>query len=83
MSIEMETSRHVDSMARSNQSREELRQIMCNSFEYFFGRLRKRRRDEVPSNSLRKNIIVFQILDQVDARREWLAEQSVHNSIST
>ena len=75
---------HVTSMARGNQSRAELREILCKNFEYFFrGPLRKRRRDEVPSDELRKNIMVFQILDQVDAHREWLAEQSDHDSIST
>jgi hypothetical protein len=63
-------------MARSNESRDELRDKLCNNFEYFFGRLRKRRRDQVPSDQLRKNFMVFQILDQVDARRAWLVEQS-------
>ena len=67
---------HVDSMARGNASRAELRKTLCNNFEHFFGPLRRRRTDEVPSDKLRQNFMVFAILDLVDERRaELLAEE--------
>ena len=65
----------VDSLARGNSTRAELRETLCNNFEHFFGRLRRRRRDEVPSDKLRQNFMVFAILDLVEARRAELAAE--------
>jgi hypothetical protein len=69
---------HVESMARGNSTRAELRETLCNSFEHFFGRLRRRRRDEVPSDKLRQNFMVFAILDLVDERRAELEEEAAY-----
>jgi hypothetical protein len=66
-------------MARSNETRSELYEKLLGNYDYFFGRLRRRRRDEVPSDHFRKQIIVTQILNQVDARRAWLEEQAKHS----
>jgi hypothetical protein len=65
-------------MARRNSTRAELRETLCNSFEHFFGRLRRRRRDEVPSDKLRQNFMVFAILDLVDERRAELEEEEAY-----
>jgi len=35
---------HVESMARGNSTRAELRETLCKNFEHFFGRLRRRRK---------------------------------------
>jgi hypothetical protein len=48
------------------------------NYEHFYGRLRRRRRDEVPSDELRKDFIVSNILDQVDAYRARLEEESAY-----
>jgi hypothetical protein len=69
---------HVDSMARDNTPRAETMKILCDNYEHFYGRLRKRRRDEVPSDQLRKFFIVSNILDQVDARRAELEEDAAY-----
>jgi hypothetical protein len=66
---------HVDSMARGNSSPAELRKTLRKNFEHFFGRLRKRRRDEVPSDELRKDWMVLQIVDLVEERRAELAAE--------
>ena len=66
---------HVDSMACDpDYNRSELHDKLLGNFDYFFGRLRRRRRDEVPSDQLRRCLMVSQILDQVDARRAWLEQ---------
>jgi hypothetical protein len=69
---------HVDDMARRNTDRAETMTVFLRNYEYFFGRLRKRRRDEVPSDELRKFFIVSNILDQVDARRAELEEEAAY-----
>jgi hypothetical protein len=75
---------HVTTMARDpSYDRDETEKKLLQNFEYFFGRLRKRRRDEVPSDSLRRYFMVNNILNQVDARRAWLEEQADRDSIST
>jgi hypothetical protein len=69
----------VTAMARDpDYDRDETMAKLLGNYEWFFGRLRFRRRDEVPSDSLRKFFIVSAILDQVDARRAWLINQSLN-----
>jgi hypothetical protein len=64
---------HVDSMARDpNYDREKTFHILRNNYDHFMLKIRKRKCDEVPSDSLRKDIQVYRILDVVDARREQL-----------
>ncbi len=65
-------------MARSNDSRSDLFKVLRKNYEHFFGRLRRRRRDEVPSDELRKDFIVHNILNQVDAYRARLEEESAY-----
>jgi hypothetical protein len=69
---------HVDSMARGNSSLADLRQTLRKNYEHFFGRLRKRRRDEVPSDALRKDWMVLQIVDLVEQRRADLEEEAAY-----
>jgi hypothetical protein len=68
----------VSTMARSNDSRADLFKVLRGNYEHFFGRLRRRRRDEVPSDELRKDFIVHNILDQVDARRAEIEEEAAY-----
>jgi len=44
--------------------------------DHFFGRLRRRRRDEMPSDKLRQNFMVF--CDLVDERRAELEEEAAY-----
>jgi hypothetical protein len=67
---------HIDSMARSDETLNDLYAKLLGNYEHFYGRLRRRRRDEVPSDHFRKQIIVRIILDQVDARRAELQVDS-------
>jgi hypothetical protein len=69
---------HVDAMARDSAPRAETMKVLLGNYEWFYGRLRKRRRDEVPSDKLRKFFIVSNILDQVDARRAELEEEAAY-----
>jgi hypothetical protein len=69
---------HVDDMAGRNTPRAETMRVYLRHYEHFFGRLRKRRRDEVPSDQLRKFFIVSNILDQVDARRAEIEEEAAY-----
>ena len=69
---------HVDSMARGNLTRAALRNTLRKNYEHFFGRLRKRRRDEVPSDELRKDWMVLQIVDLVAGRRAELEEEAAY-----
>src|SRR5882672_6691066 len=59
----------VDSMARGNETLDELYAVLLKNFEHFYGRLRKRRRDEVPSDALRREIMVMNIINLVEERR--------------
>jgi len=60
---------HVDDIARRDTPRAETMKVLLRNYEWFYGPLRKRRRDAVPSDQLRKFFVVSNILDQVDARR--------------
>jgi hypothetical protein len=62
---------HVDSMARSDRSIADLRMVLCKNYVHFFGRLRPKART-VPSDELRQEIMVAQLLDLVQDRRDWL-----------
>jgi hypothetical protein len=64
---------HVDDMARSGQSIDELHEKLLSGFEHFYPRLRSRCRDGVPSDETRRRIQVIQILKLVEERREELA----------
>jgi hypothetical protein len=68
----------VSTMARSNDNRADLFRVLRKNYEHFFGRLRKRRQDEVPSDELRKDFIVHNILNQVDAYRARLEEEAAY-----
>jgi hypothetical protein len=58
-------------MARSDRSIAELHTVLCKNFVHFFGRLRPKART-VPSDELRQEIMVVQLLDLVQDRRWWL-----------
>ena len=60
---------HVDAMARSNETIDELHAKLLSGFTYFYGPIRKRRRDDVPSDATRRIIKVFGILALVEERR--------------
>jgi hypothetical protein len=55
-------------MASAPFDRAGLFKTLRKNYEWFSGRLRKRRRDEVPSDEWRKDLIVSRILDIVEAR---------------
>lgn len=66
---------HVDDMASREFDRAETFRILRNNYEHFYGRLRKLRRDEVPSDEQRKDRIVNAILDIVEARRAQILQE--------
>src|ERR1700730_13058353 len=64
--------RHLDSitsMAMGDSSIAELQDVLTSNFDHFFGPLRKRKRDRVPSDKLREEIMVWQILHRVQECR--------------
>jgi len=62
----------VDSMARGDSSLDELYATLLKNFEHFYGPLRKRKRDEVPSDATRRAIMIMQIVNLVEERRAEL-----------
>ena len=62
---------HIDSMARSDRTIADLRMVLCKNYVHFFGRLRPKNKT-VPSDELRREIMVAQLLDLVQDRRWWL-----------
>jgi hypothetical protein len=67
------TPRHLESvrsMAMGKSTIAELQEHLTQNFDRFFGPLRKRKRDRVPSDSLRQEIMVWQILSRVQESRD-------------
>jgi hypothetical protein len=65
--------RHLDSitsMAMGDSSIPELLECLSQNFDHFFGPLRKRKKDRVPSDKLREEIMVRQILRRVQECRD-------------
>jgi hypothetical protein len=65
--------RHLDSvqsMAMGESSIVELQERLTQNFDRFFGPLRKRKMDRVPSDALREEIMVRQILNRVQECRD-------------
>jgi|SRR5882724_9683947 len=63
----------VDSAARSNESVDDIVRSLRAGFEHFFPPIRKRKRDWVPSDELRKDIMVHNLGRLIAERREELA----------
>jgi hypothetical protein len=67
------TPRHLDSvqsMAMGKSTIAELQESLTKNFNRYFPQLRKRKRDRVPSDALREDIMVRQILLRVQAYRD-------------
>ncbi len=67
------TPRHLDSvrsMAMGKSTIPELQESLTQNFDRYFPPLRKRKRDRVPSNGLRQEIMVWQILNRVQDHRD-------------
>ncbi len=60
----------VTAMAMSDATIPELQATLTQNFNWFFGPIRKRKRDRVPSDSLREDIMVWQILNRVQECRD-------------
>jgi hypothetical protein len=60
---------HVQTMAVSDATIPELQAHLTQNFDWFFGPIRKRKRDRVPSDATREMIMVWQILNRVQERR--------------
>ena len=71
----------VDSMARSNATPAELRADLCKNYHRYFGWLRPKSKT-VPSDTLRQNWMVFEIVDLVMARRDEIAAWTRHEEIA-
>jgi hypothetical protein len=66
------TPRHLDSissMAIGKSTIQELQEVLTKNFDWFFPPLRRRKRDRVPSDLLRQEIMVRQILNRVQECR--------------
>ena len=72
---------HIDNMARSDETIADLRDKLANNYVYFYGRLRPKYRS-VPSDALRQNIIVHQILVLVEQRRDEIQAAARHEGIA-
>lgn len=66
---------HVDHMARSGEPLDKIQADLSAPWfsERFFGPLRSRRRDRVPSDAVRRLIMSWQLVDLVEERRAELA----------
>jgi hypothetical protein len=67
------TPRHLDSvqsMAMGKSTIAELQESLTKNFNRYFPQLRKRKRDRVPSDALREEIMVRQILNRVQECRD-------------
>jgi hypothetical protein len=66
---------------RGNYDRTAMQEYFCANYNSFFGPLRRPKAKEVPSDGLRKFIMVSGLLDLVDGRRaEYAQERSARSN---
>ncbi len=65
-----------------NFDRDAVREWMLANYNFLFGAIRYRKADEVPSDSLRKLIMITRLLNMVETRRdEYAAERALQKRI--
>jgi hypothetical protein len=79
--------RHLDKIEilakRRHYHRADQHDFMLQNYDRLFGPLRVPKIKEVPSDELRKSLMLSALLDRVEARREEMLEDDARASCST